>query len=241
MTTFTICIPCVDKHIEQMEKTLDSIQYYTLKPNKVIVSISPRYLNINLYDETKRLEQKFPFLKCLVQDKPTGIGENINHTFKYVDTDYVTIWGADDFFHPQYFEILNNIIEKYNPSIITHSFKKGIKEKSNDLNVFEKINLENIKIYNNLYLMHEGEDMYRFFSQKWMQYYKMKNYIWMHYGMQTFKSHIIKENKYKEGPKYDWKSDTLFLNEAFRKYGKMIFIDENMVHYVASNTNIVIH
>jgi len=245
MVSFTVVIACVDKHIKLMEQTLESIEKYTIKPDKVIVSMSPRYLDINLHDESRRLENKFPFLKCLVQDKVTGVGENYNKCLEdeYVDTDYVTIWGADDFYHPQYFEILNHIIMKHDPSILTHSFQKGITEKSSDLNVFTKINLDEVKIYDKLFLIYEGGgDIYRFYSGKWMNDYKTKDYIWMHYGMQTYKTHIVKENNFKEGPKYDWKSDTLFLTENFKKYNQnMIFIDENMVHYVASNTNDVLH
>lgn len=243
MTTFTVCIPCVDKHIKETEKILESFVYYVVKPDKVIVSISPKYLNLNLYSEKERLEKKFPFLICLVQEKITGIGENLNHTFKYVETDYITIWGADDFFHPQYFEVMNYIIKKYKPNILTHSFDKNLTVKTqqnikllHDISVFEHISLENIKIYDDLFLLHESQDIYRFHSKKYTSDYKINRPIWMHAGMQTIKSHIIKENKYKEGKKYDWKSDTLFLNDVFRKYGNMIFIDENMIQYLPSNT-----
>lgn len=241
MTTFTICIPCVDKHIEQMEKMLDSLKHHTIKPNKVITSISPRYLNLNLYKEKERLEKKFPFLLCLVQDKPTGIGENINHTFKYVDTDYVTIWGADDFFHPQYLEIINYIIINHNPNIIVHiwDYHKKNKKLSNpdlkyNINVFDKINIENIKTYSNFYLRPEstGRNTYvnRFYE---------KNIGFLpeiHYGMQTFKTYIVKENKYKVGPEYDYRSDSLYLVDMYKKYGKIQVIYENLIQYFQSNT-----
>jgi hypothetical protein len=244
MTTFTVCIPCVDKHIEKMEKLLDSFKYYIIKPDKVIVSMSPRYLNLNLQAEKERLEKKFPFLMCLVQTKIMGMGENLNCIFNHIETEYITIWGADDFFHPQYFEIMNYIIKKYNnPNILTHSYDKNLTLRTqqnikllHDINVFENILLKNIKIYNDLFLVHASEDIYRFHSYKYMQDYKIKGQIWMHAGMQTLKSHIVKENKFKEGKKYDWKSDTLFLNDIFRKYRNMIFIDENMIQYVPSNT-----
>jgi hypothetical protein len=223
-----------------MEKTLESIKKYTLKPDKVIVSMSPRYLNLNLHNEAKRLENKFVFLKCLVQDKVTGVGENLNKCFKdpYVDTDYVTIWGADDFFHPQYFEILKTIILKHDPNILIHSYEKGITKRSSDLNIFKKIDLDKIKTYNDLYLQTRGaRGMYKVFSRKWNREYNNRKPIFMHYGMTTYKKHIVKENKFKEGPKFDCKSDSLFLTEMFRKYSNMIFIDENMIHYVPSGTS----
>ena len=243
MNTYTICIPCVDKHIEIMEKILTSLKHFTVKPDKVIASISPRYLNLDLHSEKKRLEEKFPFLLCLVQDNITGVGENINYTFQHVDTDYVTIWGADDFYHPQYFEIMNYVIKKCNPSIITHSFdgQWAIKTPQNpkllyDINVFEPISLKNMTLYNDLYLVYQGDETSRFYSKKYMVRYQTANEIWMHAGMQTIRSDIIKANSFKVGPMYDYKSDTLFLNDIFRKYSNMVFIDENMVQYTPSNT-----
>ena len=100
MTEFTICIACVDKHITKMEKLFESFEHYTYKPKKVIVSMSPKYLDLDLETEKLRLEEKFDFLTCLVQKKITGMGENLNYTFQYVETEYITVWGADDFFHP---------------------------------------------------------------------------------------------------------------------------------------------
>jgi hypothetical protein len=224
----------VDKHIEKMENLLESFKHYVVKPNKVIVSLSPRYLKLDLYNEKERLEQKFPFLLCLVQEKITGIGENINYTFNHVTTDYVTIWGADDFFHPQYFEVMNYIIKKYNSNILVHSFVR----ESHNINSFNKIQLENIKIYNDFSLVYKGEEIYRFCSKKYMDNYNNKgNEIdGMHGGMQTIKSNIVKETKFKEGCKYNWRSDSIFLSEIFKKYGNMIFIDEKMIQYSPSNT-----
>jgi hypothetical protein len=226
-----------------MEKTLESFKFFKIKPDKVIVSLSPKYLNLNLENEKKKLEEKYPFLLCLVQKKITGIGENLNYTFNHVKTDYITIWGADDFFHPQYFEVLNTVIKKNDINIITHSWDSQltIKTKKNprlafDINVFNKINLEEIKTYNEFYLKPESYDVFRFYSKKYENEYNTRQLLDMHYGFQTFKTFIIKENKYKTGPKFDWKSDSLFLVDAYKKYGNMVFIHENMVQYIPSET-----
>ena len=107
MISFTVCIPCVDKHIVKMEKLLESFQHYTVKPDKVIASISPKYLNLDLHEEKKKLEAKIPSsLLCLVQNKVTNCGENVNHTFNYVETDYTVIWEQDDF-------SIHNILKLY--------------------------------------------------------------------------------------------------------------------------------
>lgn len=243
MKTFTICIPCVDKHIEKVYNLLESLENHIIKPNKVIISISPKYLKLDLNQEKKRLEAKFPFLLCLVQNKITGAGENLNHTFKYVETDYTVIWGADDFFHPQYLEIMNYIIQKYKPNIISHLWDtmmtKLIKENPNlayNFDVFSKIKLNEISSYTDKDIdvyMHpndgRGRQVPRF-------HIKQKFISNLHYGMQIFKTNIIKDNKYLIGPDYDYRGDTLFLVDMYKKYGKMHIIIENLVQYVPGET-----
>ncbi len=243
MKTFTICIPCVDKHIENVHKLLDSLEKHVIKPNKVIISLSPKYLKLDLNEEKKRLEAKFPFLLCLVQNRPTNCGENINHTFKYVETDYVVIWGADDFFHPQYLEIISFVIEKHNPNILCHLWDIALMkltEKNPDLaynfDVFKKINLNDIVTYTDKDIeicMHaddgRGRQVPRFHIKKRFP-------TNLHYGMQIFKTNIIKDNKYLIGPEYDYRSDTLFLTDMYKKYGNMRVVCAHLIQYVPAGT-----
>uniref|UniRef100_A0A6C0JED9 Glycosyltransferase 2-like domain-containing protein n=1 Tax=viral metagenome TaxID=1070528 RepID=A0A6C0JED9_9ZZZZ len=243
MKTFTICIPCVDKHIEKVHKLLESLEKHIIKPNKVIISLSPKYLNLDLHEEKKKLEAKFPFLLCLVQNKVTNCGENVNYIFDKVETDYTIIWGADDFFHPQYLEIMNYIIQKYNPNIISHLWDtrltKLTKQNPNlayDFDVFSKINLNEIVSYNDKDIeiyMHpndgRGRQVPRF-------HIKQKFISNLHYGMQILKTNIIKDNKFLTGPDYDYRSDTLFLTDMYKKYGNMCIIMENLIQYVEGNT-----
>ena len=194
-----------------------------------------------MLEEKIRLERKFPFLLCLIQQKITNIGENLNYTFNHVTTDYVTIWGADDFFHPQYFEILNYVIKKYDPNIIAHiwDYYKKNKNLSNpilkyNINVFNKINLSSIKTYSNFYLRQEATGRNTYVNRFCEQNIGFLPEI--HYGMQTFKTHIVKENKYKVGPEYDYRSDSLYLVDMYEKYGKIQIIYEILIQYFQSNT-----
>lgn len=241
MVSFTICIPCVDKHIERMERLLHSFEKYSVKPDKVIASLSPRYLNLDLTEEKRRLEKIFPFLMCIVQEKITHAASNLNATFEHVETDYVVIWGADDFFHPQYFEIMNYVIEKYNPNVIGHFWDDELTKRvyfnpelAYNFDVFDKIELDKIIVYTDLYLIyvrdHKGEIIMRFCERN-------KGFLPnFHYGMQTFKTHIIKENKYKVGPEYEYRCDTLFITEMAQKYGNACIVAENLVEYMPTWT-----
>ena len=63
----SVIIPCVDKHIGLLEKLLDSFYLLTRQPDEVIISISPKYLKLDLNNVKLKLEQKYGFLKCIVQ------------------------------------------------------------------------------------------------------------------------------------------------------------------------------
>lgn len=243
MNTFTICIPCVDKHITNIHKLLESLNEHIIKPNKVIISLSPKYLELDLHEEKKRLEATFPFLLCLVQNKVTNCGENVNYTFDKVDTNYTIIWGADDFFHPQYLEIINYVIEKYNPNIMCHLWDTKLTEytKKNpalayNFDVFKKIKLNEIVTYtdNNINIfMHSNDGR----GRQVPRFHINGNFISnLHYGMQIFKTNIIKENQYKIGIDYDYRSDTLFITDMYKKYGNMRIIMENLIQYIPGET-----
>ena len=243
MISITVCIPCVDKHIVKMEKLLESFQHYTVKPDKVIASISPKFLKLDLIEEKKRLEEKFPFLLCLVQNKPTNCGENVNHTFNYVETDYTVIWGADDFYHPQYFEIISDVADKHNPNMMCHLWDLALSKRTEEnpdllynFDVFKKINLNDIVTYTDKDIeiyMHpndgRGRQVPRFHIKKRFP-------TNLHYGMQIFKTNIIKDNKLLIGPDYDYRADTLFLTDMYKKYGNMRVICAHLVQYVAGCT-----
>jgi hypothetical protein len=243
MVTFTICIPCVDKHIKTMENLLDSFVQHIIKPNKVIASISPKYLNLNLENEKKRLEEKFDFLLCLVQDVVTGPGENLNHIFNHVETDYVFFCGADDFIHPQYLEIMNNIIDKYKPNMMCHLWDTTLTEltKQNpnlayNFDVFKKIKLDDIVTYTDKDIkiyMHLNDGRGRQVPRFHIKQQFISN---LHYGIQIFKTKIIKDNKYLIGPDYDYRSDTLFMTDMYKKYGNMRIIMENLIQYIPGGT-----
>lgn len=243
MVTFTICIPCVDKHIKTMEKLLESFDKHNIKPNKAIASISPKFLNLNLKNEKKRLEEKFDFLLCLVQDVVTGPGENLNHIFNHVETDYAVLWGADDFFHPQYLEIMTNIIDKYKPNMMCHVCDTRLTKMTMDdpslyfnFDVFKKIKLDDIVTYTDKDIdiyMHPNDGRGRQVPRFHINTKFLRN---LHYGMQIFKTSIIKDNKFLIGPDYDYRADTLFITDMYKKYGNMRIIMENLIQYVPGET-----
>jgi hypothetical protein len=246
MVTHTVCIACVDKHIALMEKMLEALKDFVIKPDKVLVSMSPKFLDLDLEFEKQRLEQRYPFLFCIVHTKVTGSGGNLNSVFPMVNTDYATIWGADDYYHPQYFEILNHIINKNkdHANIIVHSYDfKLTKLTENDPSlafnpkVFKSIDLDKIKTYDKFYLNPEGTDTFRFYSTEFGNDYPIyNNFVNMHYGFQTFKSHIVRDNLYKSEARFANRCDTLYLVDMYQKYGCMIFINENMVQYMPSHS-----
>ena len=137
----SVIIPCVDKHLNLLEKLLESMILYTRHPDEVIVSISPRYLKLDLSNVKLRLENKYSFLKCIVQNCVTTAGMNRNSCLDIVSGDIIVANDADDIMHPQKLEIIEDIFMKYPyTKLIVHNL---IKTKKTDysLKSFQKVDL----------------------------------------------------------------------------------------------------
>ena len=73
-----------------------------------------------------------------------------------------------------HFEIMNHTIKNYGYTILVHTYEHKLTimtrnnpSLSHDINVFQKIDLKNIKLYNDLSLRHESGDIFRFVSHKY--------------------------------------------------------------------------
>ena len=146
----SVIIPCVDKHLNLLEKLLESMILYTRKPDEVIVSVSPKYLKLNLNDIKKKLEDKYTFLKCIVQKSVTTAGMNRNSCLDIVSGDIIVANDADDIMHPQKLEIIEDIFMKYpDMKLIVHNLI-NTKKTDYSLKSFQKVDLNQLKFYTDL-------------------------------------------------------------------------------------------
>jgi len=137
--TIGVAIPCYDKHIELLKILLDSINTQTIIPNIVVVSCS------STKGFTLNTTYKFN-LKIVTSEKLQNAAENRNIAAKYINTDIIAFFDADDIMHPQRTEIILNIFNTQNIDILYHN---GITDKRLFSNPFEKINYVNV-VYNEL-------------------------------------------------------------------------------------------
>jgi glycosyltransferase involved in cell wall biosynthesis len=146
----SVIIPCVDKHVELLKNLLESIKLYTRKPDEVIISVSPKYLKLNLNAIKKELEDKYSFVTCLVQSTITNVAVNRNNCLKIVTGDIIVVNDADDIMHPQKLEIIENIFTKYpDKMLLLHGFIVKV-DRDYSLNYCNKIDIDKINIYTNI-------------------------------------------------------------------------------------------
>ena len=106
--TIDLGIPCVDKDIDDLQKLLDSIQYQTKKPNRVIVSM---YTSRNIDCD-----------ECLFirQNKKSNAAGNRNAIIKASNATYITFMDCDDTMHDRRTEIMFDAMQ--NQDIGWHNY-----------------------------------------------------------------------------------------------------------------------
>ena len=226
----SICIACVDKHIVLLEKFMDSIIYFTRKPDEVIVSLSPKFLKLDLLNEKIRLENKYNNLKCLVQETMTNAAINRNKCIEESDGDIIIIHDADDVMHPQKCEIIEKLFIEYpDTKMILHRFKI-MKERNYLLNNYKKINIEK----KNLYFIFKSNNNIGEYPPIYItnyDYNSIKPEQPYASGYITIKKDVFKRIKYENRNKGE---DSCYITNIHNIYNKTLFIDEVMAEYTPS-------
>ena len=226
----TICIPCVDKHIPLFEKLMDSMVYYTRKPDEVIVSISPKFLKLNLVNEKNRLEQKYNNLFVIIQDKITNCALNLNNCFEYVTGDIIIIAGADDIIHPQKCEIMEKLFTEYpDTKMILHNLYNS-KSRDYSLKIFENVTLENIKLYKNINSIENGIGCSNIEYEKDTGKIFGHNYVC---GAPSIHKDCIKKFKFQN---INYAEDAMYVANINYFFKKTIYIDLKLMSYYSSGS-----
>ena len=236
----SICIGCVDKHIKLLHKLLNSFDKFTRKPDEIIISLSPKFLNLDLNIDKKNLEESFKKynLTCLVQNKITSCAENLNKCFELVTGDIIILADADDVIHPQKCEISEFIFDKYpKTKLLLHGFLDI--EPDYSLSLFPLYDKKNIEIFNDL-ILGEKDSEYsdrfkkiRLSSHKYFN--KYKDLICKKYanGPCIISNDVVKSIKFEN---IHLGEDTKFVATVFQKYKNTIVILENLISYRESRS-----
>lgn len=235
----TLCIPCVDKHIPLLLNLLGTINKFTRKPDKIMIGLSPKFNNNDLFDEKNKILQLYPKLPIvvIVQNTKTNAAKHLNIMGKMIHEGYIVRADADDIIHPQKLEIIEKIINKYpDTKLLLHRFHVS-RERDYSMNKFamySDLNFEDT-IYTDVKYANKGYDlMSEDFSEK---YKKSSDFLarsnWIVNGANNYHSSVFDDILYEDKP---YAEDVAFNKTITIKYEKTIFLDEKLVDIVGSGT-----
>ena len=213
-----VAIPCYGGHITKLYNLLDSIEYQTRLPDRVVVSCSS--------SDTFQLEKMYKYpIEIIITKDHKNAAQNRNIALsKLMDMDYITFIDADDIMHMQRIEILEYAANTYNCDIIMHNFyketydKKLLKTKYSIWEMFEnKLTIADSGCITHTQLINSDYDI--------------------HHSQSTVKSDICKKVKYNEQPEYARMEDSLFCKNVFELGNiKNIYIPLKLSYYAPSYT-----
>jgi len=112
-----VVIPCHKPYILFLRDCLDSIEFQTVKPNKVVVVCSS-----SKPEDIPPDYRKYSFdCEIITREEEYNQAQNRNKGAKYIQTDYVTFFDADDVMHPQRIELIRKYMA--DTDILFHSFR----------------------------------------------------------------------------------------------------------------------
>ena len=228
-----VAIPAYIGHIDSLFKLLDSIQFQTNIPNKVVVSCSSSKnsdFELNCYLE--KLQQYTFSLEIITSEEKKSAAQNRNiAAAKLSDMNYITFIDADDIMHPQRIEILLKIFQENDSDIILHDFL-DCEIYDNDSS-FKKIENENIDVrINSLKQCYSGCITHKDYN------YIFINHI--HHGHVSIKQYIFNILQFPEEPEFYRKEDCVFCYRVFSLENiKHSYIVNKLTYYKPSNTQVL--
>lgn len=226
-----LCIPCVDKHIPLLKNLLNTFEKFSRKPDNIIISLSPRYLKLNLNDEKIFLEKTYSNIKIIVQKDRTTAAMNRNFASSLVKEGVISFADADDIIHPQKFELIEYVFNiKPNTKMLLHNLISTNKKRDYSLKQFEPINIDKIFLYDDL----ESGKKIGVVSKKFEEREKKK--FGHNYSCPTATIHkdVINKIKFKN---ISYAEDAIFVADVNREYyGNCLYINHKLQDYIRSGS-----
>lgn len=108
-----VAIPCYKYHLPLLKRCLDSIERQTRKPDEVVVACSS-----SVKSDIPAYSYSFP-LRIVTRETRHNAASNRNDAVKYLTTDIVSFFDADDVMHPQRLEAIE---ASFPCDIVLHSY-----------------------------------------------------------------------------------------------------------------------
>lgn len=200
--TISVCIPCIEPHIQFLGRCIKSIYNQIHLPDEVIISLS------NIMDKSFDLKDTRKAVECQIGQYRKGLniiifytkerkyaGENRNKAIELSSGNIISLIDADDIMLPNRLYIIEKIFRYYPDCIgILHHF---IENKDNIEDLEWNWNENDIKKYR--------------YSDK------------LHFGHPSFRRDIFNEFKYSNTPRTQ---DFEFIDSILSKYLNNLYIYE---------------
>jgi len=202
-----VVIPCHKPYIPLLKECLDSIEFQTVKPTRVIVVCSGATSDDIPEDYSV---YSYP-LEIITRTDVRNQAENRNQGTACMDTEFVSYFDADDVMHPQRIEMICKYIR--NTDILLHSFKV-------DDTVFKVI--QNPKVYTNQLV--RGPTGCVVFNPDWTKP--------IHHAQVTVRKTLADANIFQNHHMMHCREDSLFCGDIINLPGaRNIYIDETLSWY----------
>lgn len=238
----TLCIPCVDQHVPLLLKLLGTINDFTRKPDKIMIGLSPKFNDSDLFDEKNKILQSYPELpiEIIVQTTQTNAATHLNIMGKLIKEGFIVRADADDIIHPQKLEIIEKIVNK-NPDtkLLLHKVRSGSKERDYNIKNFNYIDCTNIendifkietRIINERLLLC-SDMLNKKYNRNNLDFLDRSNYI--HYGACSYHFSVLQNIQYKNR---NFSEDKIFSLDVTQFYNNTKYIDLYLNLFVPSGT-----
>lgn len=233
--TIGVAVPCYNKHIKYLPALLQSINKNTIKPIKVVVSCSSVTTEIDLVVLKEICAQVYDFkLLILATGESKNAAENRNIATKYIDTDIVSYFDADDIMHPQRLELIQTAFTQYPKThIVLHDYIDCHSDagKNADFSIVHSDgSAEDQKhfILNQMSRAPSGCAIVNYNNPLTMKSYDI------HHSQSSVSRYLTINCKYGEGSEYAYREDALFCGDILAKTNNSVYISHKLSKYFNS-------
>ena len=218
----SLCIPCIPRDKNKLERLMKSVKSQTLKPYEVVISLSGEEYTNNYFKYKLQNIAGVPVKIIYSKDKKTA-SQNRNIASENAIGDIISYIDADDIMKNNRIKRIVSIFKKYNCNAVLHSYEFTLDTNKNSNT--------KIKIY-------EGKYMYKISKELKTLHLWIKNENKIHHGHISIKRSVFNHIKFNTSEQYRRGQDSRFVRDIIEFYGNnnktIVFTNEKLSYYIPS-------
>lgn len=138
-------IPCYPPHVKYLKNIVTNILQQTVLPDEIIIALSETesIQVLKLEDDLNAISSIKIIITGTNEECPPGI--NRNRGAMISTCDYIMFLDADDVYHNQKIEFTKEMIKRYKPNLMLHSFHYECSRTA----LTEKIDIDKVRVITN--------------------------------------------------------------------------------------------